>query len=75
MEGIIKFHCKTDEPITDWENTLLPTKMEALGKLIATECVKEHAKMGGSEYKFTISDIYLKENDKPLGTVEIKWTL
>lgn len=75
MEETIKFHFKPNEPITDWNNTILTTKMEAIGKLIANECIKEHSKMGGSEYKFTISDIYLKESNKKLGTVEIKWTL
>ena len=68
---IIKFHTNPNQPITDWNNTVITTKMEALGKLIANECFKEHAKMGGNEYKFTISDI--TTNNINVGTVEIRW--
>ena len=72
MEGTIKFHTNPNQPITDWNKTLITTKMEAIGKLIANECYKEYTKMGGGEYKFTVSDI--KTNGLDVGTVEIKWT-
>lgn len=69
----IKFNPKPNQPIENWDTTLITTKMEAMAKLIANECYNESLKMGGHEYKFTIKDIYLKSDNTNLGTVEITW--